>query len=236
MRFANASRRWNTLQTSDSRQFYRGWEGWVRQMGHHERLLPDSSSALGRFCRELISKLDSVQPLTRPDDERELEFELLERRVVEMIKRPKWVDVRRHPWGRRAYEEGWAAIKEAHCADIYGTRHTADMYIVEDGTASSPGGISIDVKLAKMEPKRNKKTGKITVSMPNQELQTLVGQCLLSSLRHDYSIGVFGHLRPLHTDKWKRDTLKLEQKLARFNIYLVLKDLSKLPRRSAKSK
>ena len=192
-------------------------------MDEHDRPLPDAVSPIGHFCRELISRLEAEQLSTQPTDEQDLEFNLVERRVIDAIEKPIWADVRRHPWGRSKYEAGWAEIKEAHCADVYGTRHTADMYIIEKGHASVPGGVSIDVKLAKMKPKQSKKTGKTTISMPNQELQTLIGQCLLSSLRHEYCIGVFGYLKPLHSEKWLRDTHDLERKLAQLNIYLVLK-------------
>jgi hypothetical protein len=178
-----------------------------------DRFLPEPASPLATFCLELIQRLEaSYKSDVVPEDEKALELTLLWA-TVDAMEKPDGIDIRRHPWGRREFERGWATAKAEHCADVYGMRHTADMYIL----MAPYRGISVDVKLAKMRRKN---------TMPNAEIQTLIGQCTLSKLRHDYAIGVFGHCRPLHQAKWHRDTLVIGQTLARHGIFLVFKDLS----------
>ncbi len=182
-----------------------------------DRPLPEPTSPLAAFCRELILRLESHSPAILPTDEAALEIGMLWT-TVDAMDKPEGIDIRRHPWRRREFEQGWATAKAEHCADVFGTRHTADMYfLIPKGR-----GISVDVKLAKMRRKN---------TMPNVELQTLIGQCFLSKLRHDYAVGLFGHYRPLRVPpKWHRDTVALAAALGRNRIYLVFKDLSGLTR------
>ncbi len=108
-------------------------------------------------------------------------------------------------------------MKEEHCAYAFGMRHTADMYVLApDGR----NGVAIDVKLAKRKRGNDVR--------PNAEFQTLIGQCILQRTRHDYSIGVFGHLMPLEEKFAHDDTRRLEERLTAQQVYLVRLDFSKL--------
>lgn len=188
----------------------------------------DSTQTLQNFCQVLIHRLReySTNLESAPQTEKELECNVLWRVVDELGSYN--LDVRRHPFGQRDLEKQWAEVKDQHCAYAFGMRHTADMYVlVKESQAVTkahdpqvPGGISIDVKLAK--PKRG------SDALPNAELQTLIGQCVLQRTRHDYSIGIFGHLMPLGEKFSHDDTSRLEKRLAAQQIYVVRLDFSNL--------
>lgn len=172
---------------------------------------------LEEFRQTLIQRLHDYSLTLRsvPQNEKELECEVLWR-VVDEIQSHN-LDVRRHPWGRMELEEQWAQVKKEHCAYGFGMRHTADMYVL---TREGQHGIAIDVKLAKRKHGDDVR--------PNAELQTLIGQCMLQRVRHDYAIGVFAHLMPLEKKFEHDDTNRLEEHLAAQQVYLVRLDFSGL--------
>jgi hypothetical protein len=94
----------------------------VAKMKKRDRLLPGRDSRLGRFCGELILRLEAHDTWGAPENEHALETVVV--RIVDEMAKAEWLDVRRHPWGCREYELGWAEVKELHCADAPPTRHS----------------------------------------------------------------------------------------------------------------